>query len=76
VSTLAEIEEAVAALPPGEFRELWRRLQERAAQEWDRQIEEDATNGALNRAYSRLMEEEGLQPVKPLDEVLDDPRLS
>jgi hypothetical protein len=55
VSTLAEIEEAVAALPPGEFRELLRRLQERAAKEWDRQVEEDATNGALDRAYSRLM---------------------
>ena len=76
VSTLAEIEDAAAALPVGEFRELLRRLQERAERDWDRQIEEDVASGALDRAYSRLMKEGGGQPEVPLDEVLDDRKFS
>jgi hypothetical protein len=76
VSTLVEIEEAVLLLPPVEFRELLRRMQERDAAAWDRQIEDDAKSGRLEAAYTRLMEEEGANPVRPLDEVLDDPKLS
>lgn len=76
MSTLVEIEEAVAALPLAEFRELLRRMQERDAAAWDRQIENDAKSGRLEAAYTRLMEEEGSQPVRPLDEVLDDAKLS
>lgn len=75
-STLAEIEEAIAKLPPAEFRSLLRRLNERDADAWDRQIEEDAKSGKLEALYHRLMKEEGDQPKVPLDEVLDDPELS
>lgn len=76
MSTLAEIEEAVGTLPPAEFRELLRRMKERDAEAWDRQIEEDAKNGKLEAAYSRLMKEEGGRPRVALDEVLDDSKLS
>ncbi len=76
VSTLAEIEEAIAKLPPPEFRQLLHKLNERDATQWDRQIEEDAQNGNLDRLYSRLIREEGDQPKAPLDEVLDNPELS
>jgi hypothetical protein len=76
VSTLAEIEEAIAKLPPSEFRDLLHRLNEQDAAAWDRQIEEDAENGKLEALYTRLMEEEGDQPKVPLDEVLDDPKFS
>ena len=76
VSTLAEIEAAIAKLPPPEFRELLHKLNERDASAWDRQIEDDARSGKLDRLYSRLMEEEGSHPKVPLTEVLDDSRLS
>jgi hypothetical protein len=76
VSTLAEIEAAIAELPPPEFRELLHKLIERDAAEWDRQMEADAENGNLDRMYTRLMEEEGSQPTVPLDEVINDPELS
>ena len=76
MSRLTEIEAAIAKLPPPEFRELLHKLNERDAAEWDRQIEDDARSGGLDRLYSRLMEEDGIQPKVPLDEVLDDPRLS
>lgn len=76
MSTLAEIEAAIAKLPPAEFRELLQRLNERDAEAWDRQIEQDAQNGKLDTLYARLMEEEANQPKISLDEVLDDPKLS
>lgn len=76
VSTLVEIEEAVAALPVKEFRKLLRRMKEIDAEAWDRQIEGDANSGRLEAAFARLMEEEGDQPAVPLDEVLDNPKLS
>lgn len=76
MSTLTEIEAAIAKLPSPEFRELLHKLNERDAAEWDRQIEDDAQSGRLDRLYSRLMEEEGGQPKVALDEVLDDPQLS
>jgi hypothetical protein len=76
VSTLTEIEAAIAKLPPPEFRELLHKLNERDAAEWDRQIADDAESGKLDRAYARLTNEEGAEPKIPLDEVLDDPKLS
>jgi len=62
VSTLTEIEAAIAELPPPEFRELLHKLNERDAAERDRQIEDDAQSGRLGRLYSRLMEEDRDQP--------------
>jgi uncharacterized membrane protein len=76
MSTIGEIEEAIARLPPAEFRTLLQRLRERNTEEWDRQIEEDARSGRVDALYTRLMEEGGEQPKVPLAEVLDDPRLS
>ena len=76
MSTLTEIEAAIAKLPPPEFRELLKKMNEREAAEWDRQIEEDAHNDNLDRLYARLREEEGNAPKVPLDEVLDDLNLS
>jgi hypothetical protein len=42
------------------------------ADQWDLEIEADAESGALERLYSRLMEEEGGEPRIALDVVLDD----
>jgi hypothetical protein len=76
MTTLNEIEAAIAKLPTSEFRKLLQKLNEREAAEWDRQIEEDAKDGRLDRLYSRLKAEDGDGSKVALDEVLDDPRLS
>ena len=47
MSTLAEIEEAVAKLPTEQFSELLRKMQERDAETWDREMEEDAKSGRM-----------------------------
>ena len=70
MSTVTEIEAAIAKLAPPKFRVLLHKLNERDAAEWDRQIEDNARSGKLDRLYSRLMDENGDQPKAPLDEVL------
>ncbi len=67
MSTLPEIEAAIARLPPPEFRELLQKLNELDAEAWDRQID-DAQNGNLERLYLRLREEDGDQPKVAVDE--------
>ena len=57
MSTPTEIEEAIAKLPPSEFRDFLDRLNEQDAPAWDREIEEEAENSKLKALYTRLMEE-------------------
>jgi hypothetical protein len=76
VSTVQEIEAAIDKLPPGEFLALVDRLRERHSETWDRQIEADAQSGKLDTLYARLEKENRGQPEVPLDEVLDDGKLS
>ena len=71
MSTLAEIEEAVAKLPTEEFSELLRRMQERDAETWDREMEEDANSGRLDALHARLEQENAGQPEVPLNDFLD-----
>ena len=52
------------------------RLRARHAAAWDRQIEADGQNGRLDALYARLASENRGQPEIPLDEVLDDGKLS
>ncbi len=51
MSTVKEIEEAIAQLPKDEFWQLTDRLVARRNAEWDRQIEEDAAAGRLDFLY-------------------------
>ena len=71
-----EFEDAIAKLPETEFRVLLARLKERDAQVWDRQIEADAASGRLDALYTRLAGEDDASSKVPLDEVLDDCKLS
>jgi len=76
MSSVAEIEQAIAKLPPGEFVELERWFDAERNRKWDRQIEEDAQSGKLRELYERLQSENhGLSSV-PLDEFLDNEKLS
>ena len=76
MTKVQEIEHAIAKLPRKEFFELVRRLRERHALEWDRQIEEDAQSGRLGEVYRRLDAENQGQPEMPLDDFLDNEKLS
>jgi hypothetical protein len=76
MSTVQEIEAAIDKLPPGELLALVDRLREKHAEAWDRQIEADAASGKLDSLYARLEKENRGQPEIPLDEVLDDGKLS
>ncbi len=71
MSTLAEIEEAVAKLPAEQFSELFRRMQTRDAEIWDREMEADAKSGRLDALHARLEKETAGEPKVPLDDFLD-----
>jgi len=76
MSSVAEIEQAIAKLPPGEFVQLERWFDAERNRKWDRQIEEDAGSGKLRELYERLQLENQGQPSVPLDEFLDNEKLS
>lgn len=52
--TVTEIEEAVGKLPANDRKELYRRLDEQRAAEWDQQIEADAGAGKLDFLFDDL----------------------
>jgi hypothetical protein len=76
VSSVAEIEQAIAKLPAGEFVQLERWFDAERNRKWDRQMEEDAQSGKLRELYERLQSENQGQPKVPLDEFLDNQELS
>lgn len=63
-------------MPRDKFFELVRHLRERHADEWDRQIEQDARNGGLDRLWEKAEKEIQEGGLRPLDEILDNPRFS
>ena len=76
MSSVAEIERAIAQLSPGEFVELERWFEAEQNRKWDRQIEEDSQSGKLREAYHRLESENQGQSNIPLDDFLDNEKLS
>ena len=76
MSSVAEIEDAIAKLPPREFIELERWFDEERNRKWDRQIEEDCQSGKLHEMYERLRSEHQGQSDVPLNDFLDDTKLS
>jgi len=57
MSTVLEIKQAIERLSHGEFRELAEWFDERKADQWDRQIEEDAKAGKLDRFAAEALRE-------------------
>jgi hypothetical protein len=55
MSRLEAIEEEIKRLAPAEWAELRNWVLERDAEEWDRQIERDATSGKLDRLFEEAM---------------------
>lgn len=59
MSTVQEIEKAIAALPKEEFRKLTDKLLEMRADLWDEQIEADASAGRLDFLFEEADAESG-----------------
>jgi hypothetical protein len=76
MSTVHEIEAAIEGLPRGDFLGLIDRLRSRYADEWDRQIAEDALAGRLDPLWEEARREIAEGKARPLDEILDDPGIS
>ena len=71
--TVEEIEEAIGKLSEQQFRELLCRMKARAAEAWDRQIEEDAEAGRLDFLLEELEDDIAAGRTKPLDGVCGEP---
>ncbi len=56
MTTVAEIKQAILDLPKAEYAKLKEWLQELEAEEWDRQIEEDALAGRLDALAAEAWE--------------------
>jgi hypothetical protein len=76
MSSVDEIETAIAKLPLGEFAQLERWFDAERNRKWDRQFEQDAQSGKLREAYERLQSENQGSSSVPLDEFLDNEELS
>ena len=67
MSTIAEIENAIDALPQEEFFKLMDRLRAKQNELWDRQIEEDAQpGGALDLLAEEALAEYRAGKTRPL----------
>ena len=76
MSSVVEIEAAIAKLPPGEFVQLERWFDAERNRKWDQELEADAHNGKLRELYERLQSENQGEPNVPLAEFLDNEKLS
>jgi len=56
MTKLEQLEEQIQQLSPSEFAELRTWLLERDWEEWDRQIEQDAASGKLERLFEEARE--------------------
>ena len=71
MSTVHEIESAIEQLPAKEKWSLIHRLHDSLWQEWDQQIEADASAGRLDHLVQALEANIAAGRVKPLDEIID-----
>jgi len=71
MSTVADIEKAISALPVQDARSVASWLGEYLEDKWDRQIEEDAKTGKLDKLADEALAEYNAGKARPLDEVID-----
>lgn len=71
MSTVAEIEYAVRALPIDDARNLADWLQDYLEERWDQQIECDALTGKLDKLAAQALAHHRSGNVKSLDEVIN-----
>ena len=73
MSSVAEIEHAIAKLSTPEFVELDRWIAAERNRKWDRQIEVDSESGALDSLLREVEEDVAKGKTRPADELLDNP---
>ena len=71
MSTVADIEKAITSLPLQEARTVADWLQEYLEEQWDRQIEQDAKSGKLDKLAAQALAHYKAGRIKPLDELVD-----
>jgi hypothetical protein len=71
MSTVADIESALRALPIRDARTVSDWLQDYLEDQWDRQIEQDAQAGKLDHLAALALAHHKAGRVKPLDEVIE-----
>ena len=69
--TLTEIEQAIAELSPQDYNRFREWFEEYDAQMWDKQIEEDAKSGRLDRLLAEVEEE--IKDLSILEKRRDEP---
>ncbi len=70
MSSVAEIEQAIARLPRPEFVRLERWFDAERNRKWDAQIEEDSNSGALDQILREVEQDARQGKSKPADEIL------
>jgi hypothetical protein len=73
MSTVEEIESAIQKLPEKDVWRLDQWLAEHKARLWDKQIEEDANAGRLDKLWQEAKRDMDEGKTRPLDEFLDNP---
>jgi len=71
MSTVADIEKAITALPIKEARTVADWLQDYLDEQWDLQIERDAKSGKLDKLAAQAQAHYKAGRVKPLNELVD-----
>ena len=66
MGNMKSIEKAIAAMPPAELAEFRRWFAEFDAAAWDRQIEHDASSGALDALAAEARYDHGNGPAREL----------
>jgi len=71
MSSVTEIEQAIARLSSKDFRELERWFAAERNRKWDRQIEDDSASGALDQMLREVEEDVAQGRSRPIDELCD-----
>jgi hypothetical protein len=72
VTTLEEIETAIAKLPKEDFEKLSAWMTQQNQAEWDQEFEKDVRAGKLDVAWEGALKEIDAGEAKPLDELCND----
>ena len=73
MTSIHEIEQAIAQLPPAGLFALVDRLRERHADAWDRQMQADSDAGTLDLLLREVQQDIAEGRTRPADELCHDP---
>ena len=71
MSTIAEIENALQAIPVDEARKIAGWLQDYLDEKWDKEIDADLASGRFDKLADKAVSDYQAGRTKPLDEITD-----